>query len=267
MKRLAIFAHFDAQNEVKRYVLHYLEALLAHCDRVIFVSVSDLSRACVEKLKALSCEVFIKDGNVGFDFGMWKLALAKADWCAYEELLLVNSSVLGPLSPLGHCFDRMSRASCDVWSLTDNVEIDWHLQSYFLVFKSRVFHSDAFKTFWNGVLEYRDKQQVIRSYEVGLSIFMREQGFRLEPMFPQAELIHRNPLDYLRFARRRRNPTCAFPADLLRMGMPLVKVELLRDNPQKTRLGPVRREMTKRGYDTSLIEFDRPIRQNGWPYD
>ena len=41
--RLALFAHFDAQDQVKRYVVEYLAQLRTVCERVVFVSTSRLA--------------------------------------------------------------------------------------------------------------------------------------------------------------------------------------------------------------------------------
>ena len=57
--------------------------------------------------------------------------------------------------------------------MTDSFEIRWHVQSYFLVIKRRALQSLAFSQFFNAVLPYRDKDQVIRSYELGLTRFLR----------------------------------------------------------------------------------------------
>jgi lipopolysaccharide biosynthesis protein len=266
MNRVAVFAHFDAQNEVKRYILHYLAALRAHCSRVIFVSVSKLPEQEQAKLRTLCDQVLLKN-NRGFDFGMWKYALEHVDLASSDELLLVNSSVFGPITPLATVIERMSNDPCDVWAMTDNREHRWHLQSYFLVFKTAALHSAAFQDFWHKVVEFHDKKQVILSYEIGLSTFMEEHGFRLKPAFWQDAAANLDKLGLLRPRRAMQNPTCANPLALLSMGMPFVKVELLRDNPVKVRLAPVREALARTGYDTSLIEFDRPRQVRGWPFD
>ena len=44
MKRIAIYAHYDARGEVKRYVLHTLRHLREECDEVHFVSTAVFTR-------------------------------------------------------------------------------------------------------------------------------------------------------------------------------------------------------------------------------
>src|SRR5690606_12984350 len=94
----------------------------------------------------------------------------------------------------------------------------------------------------------------IRSGEVLLSTILREAGFTGRPAFPTDSIRER--AGSLR--RRLSNPTAAFPGELLDAGMPYLKVNVLRDNPFRVRRGPLRRRMKARGYDLSLVAFDRP---------
>ncbi|MCC6528304.1 MAG: hypothetical protein IT373_37010 [Polyangiaceae bacterium] len=257
MRRLAIYAHFDPDNEVKRYVLHTLGELGRDCERLDFVSTSPLPAAEQGKLRGSCASVTLKD-NVGYDFGMWQRALAETDLEAWDEIVLANSSVFGPVFPMSSAYERAG--SADFWGMTDNHDIAWHLQSYFLVFRRPVLRSAAFRQFWQSVLPYRDKFQAIRAYEVGLTRFLREAGFRARALYPVRSLFPPWPLRGL-YRKPDDNATCYHPLRLLRAGMPLVKVQLLRDNPVDVRLGPVVRYLERTGYDLSLIDFLLPARR------
>jgi rhamnosyltransferase len=263
MKRIALFAHFDADAVVRPYVLHFLKALRTVASDIFFVSTSPLTEAELDKVRPY-CSSAITKENVGFDFGMWSEAMKQVDLDSCDALILSNSSVFGPLSPLAPIFERMKDA--DVWGMTDNVEIAWHLQSYFLVFGKRVLASPAFRQFWQTILPYRNKEQVIRSYEIGLSTLLVDQGFSLKafvpietlrrPLPPMA-MMRRNITSWWKMLTHDVNPTCSMPAQLLRAGMPFVKLELLRDNPLFVPLEPVLELMKESGWDMSMIEFDR----------
>ncbi len=258
-KRLAIYAHYDAEAEVKRFTTHYLAELNEHCSRVDFVSTAPLSETELSKV-APYCEQALTKDNSGFDFGMWKHVLDDIDFDEWDELLLTNSSVFGPLRPLAPMFEKMSGDDCDFWGVSDNFEGEWHIQSYFLVFKRAVLSSDAFKQFWADVQSHDDKLQVIRSYEIGLSRRLAEAGFHGRAYVPVDTLFSNGPMALVdRFVRNKeRSPLCFHPLRTLRKGVPFVKAELLRDNPAEVWLPPVRRELRRSDYDLSLIEFDRP---------
>jgi rhamnosyltransferase len=255
MNRVAIFAHFDRQNEVKPYVQFYLERLREVCSRVVFVSTARLPPSGIERLRPYADQILLRE-NVGWDFGMWKHALEHTDLSGSEELVLTNSSLFGPVYPLGPIFEQMSAKPCDFWGMTDNFEIRWHLQSYFLVFKRNVTHSDSFRLFWNSVLPYRNKSAIVSSYELGLTSFLVDSGFQPGAFLPTeawSSWLWRRRMDL----ERRWNPTLFYPEKLLSFGMPFVKVMLLRDNVGDVRLDPVYEGMSRAGYDMSLVAFDR----------
>lgn len=278
MRRLALFAHFDAGARVRPFILQYLRELRAVCDDIIFVSTASLSEAELAKV-APYCSRAMRRPNVGFDFGMWRDAMEGLDFGPWDELVLANSSVFGPLWPLSYAFDRMRDVGCDAWGMTANFEIAWHLQSYFLVFRRPILEAPLLKSFFRGILPYQDKNQLIRSYEVGLSRLLLDHGFTLRSFAEESDL-HGGLLpaatavvDFrtwwssaarrIGVAHRAVNPTTTQPVDLLRAGMPFVKIELLRDNPRSIPLEPVLAEMRRTGWDMSLMEFDRPFKARG----
>lgn len=256
MKRLTIFAHYDGQSEVKPYIRYLLERLRDVSHRIVFISASELPREQQDVARRWADDVIIRR-EPGYDFGMWKQGLGTVDLHEWDELVLTNSSIFGPVHPLPPLMERMSRHPCDFWGPTENWELTHHLQSYFLVFKRPVLRSEAFADFWRSVFPFRDKGQVIRSYEVGLTIYLEESGFTGAAAFPSEELFPPYPLKSL-YSVRRGNTTCLYPDRLLVAGMPFVKCEALRDNPARVPLGRVRRLMERAGYDMDLIEFDRP---------
>lgn len=254
MKRLAIYAHYDSRDEVKPFTRHFLRCLADHCERVDFVSTARLSSAELDKV-APHCERRFTRDNVGYDFGMWQHALRDVDLTAWDELIITNSSVFGPIFPFSEMFDHMDRQQLDFWGATDNCDIDWHLQSYFVAFRRKVLCSPSFTQFWRSVLPYENKHQVIRSYEVGMSQFLLQQGFVGDAYVPVRTLFPPWPFN-LRHKRRRHDATIWNPVRLLRRRMPFVKVALLRDNPGEQKLEPVYDFMQRAGYDSSLIELD-----------
>src|SRR6185295_17213274 len=112
-----LFAHFDADAIVRPYVLHLLKELRTIADAIFFVSNSPLSEVELDKVRAYCSRATTKE-NVGFDFGMWSEAMKHVDLDSYDELVLSNSSVFGPLRPLAPIFEKMEGVG-DVWGMTD----------------------------------------------------------------------------------------------------------------------------------------------------
>ena len=234
--KLAIYAHFSPCDRIVTHAWQYLNELLDLGFKVIFVSNSLVCIEDEDKLKRRSIEVIFRD-NVGLDFGMWKSALAQQDMRECSELLLTNSSVIGPLAPLAPIFEEAKKWNCDFWGLTDSFEMAPHLQSYFIVMRKRVIISDAFRSFWESVLPYQSKYQIIRSYELGLTVWLEENGFSWRPLIYQMDVwkSHHANRSLLRkvFDKLSRtkvfmdNTTLSYPALILQMGFPFIKSSLL----------------------------------------
>ena len=250
MNRIAFFAHFDPDSEVKPFTEVMLQHLRSVASSVVFASTATLSEAEVEKVKRHAQHVFLLE-NAGYDFAMWRHALENVAIDDYDEVILTNSSVIGPVFPLAPIFERMTADPCDFWGMTDSLQYSWHLQSYFIVFKKQVIASPAFRRFWNSVLPYRSKVQVIRSYEIGLSSFLVDGGFRGRAF---AGVDSWAPRVFKK--RRITSPTTRYPRKLLDLGMPFVKVSVLRDNPLRMNLAPLLRTMQTAGYPSTLIPYD-----------
>jgi rhamnosyltransferase len=255
-KRLGIFAHYDAQDEVRPSIEHYVRHLRAECDELVFVSTSALADVELAKVRPYCREAILRP-NVGFDFAMWQLGLQRVDLDAFDEVVLANSSVLGPVRPLGDLFRRMAKIPCDFWGVTESREHCVHLQSYFLVFRARVLRSNAFRTFFEAVLPFTDKQQVIYSYELSLTRWFEEQGFTWTAAFPYAHFEGQGP----RGAKEPLNPAVLCAAQLLRLGDPFVKAEVFRLTPSLVRLRDVQRALAATGYGDELLRLDRRARK------
>ena len=247
MRRVAIFAHYDSQDRVKRYVIHHLSALREVCSEVHFASTAKLS---VDELAAVDGIVASQhlSENKGYDFGMWRRVLATLDLGDWDELVLTNSSVLGPLVSLVPVFRSMQESTCDFWGMSDNLDFEYHLQSYFLVFRKPILHSGHLEAFFSSVLPYQHKEQTILSYEVGLTHFLLDQGFAPDVVASVFDFDKR---------LRRSNALLYAPISVIDRGVPYVKAELLRDNPHQVCLAAVRKRMEALGYPWNLVEIER----------
>ena len=176
MNRVCVFAHYDKANMVDDYVYYYLNELLTVIQKLVFVTVSDISKKDVERLKSLNIEV-IKRENIGYDFYSYKVGIERLDLDFYEELIICNDSAFGPIVPMKNIFDKMQDEECDFWGITDSGLIAYHLQSYFLVFRKSILQSLVFSRFWDEVKILEDKNEIIKQYEVGISQTLLKESY------------------------------------------------------------------------------------------
>lgn len=195
MRRAAVFAHYDKDNIIDEYVIYYLKALKQICDKVVFVSCCELPAAEADKLSGIADLTVVEKHNE-YDFGSYKrgfFALKnKGTLEEIDELIFANDSCYGPLFPLENIFAEMEAKNPDFWGITKNrfgmkffkqqiiVCVRPHLQSYFLVFSQKVFNSDCFLEFFENIKHQTTKNEVIINYEIGLSEFLIENGFKYD---------------------------------------------------------------------------------------
>lgn len=194
VKRLCLFAHFDRDNIVDEYVLFYLQDLRKVAEKIVFISTSRLNSETISALKNICDSVIIRK-NVGYDFASWQAALKSETLKDFDELILCNDSVYGPLFPLGKIFSEMKERECDFWGITSNYDIAYHLQSYFIVFRKTVFSSGIFKKFWEGTAIPVSKDKVIKHCEVGLSQTLLNAGFKAST-YVQYRFLFRHAIVY-----------------------------------------------------------------------
>lgn len=258
MNRLILFAHFDAEDQVKPYILFHLQALKALGGRIHFISNSPLPPSEIKKIEPLVERTLLRE-NKGLDFGMWKAGMAGLDLSSFDEVVLTNSSVVGPLCPLAPIFERMASTPCDFWAMTESLEHFRHLQTFFMVFRKRVASSSAFAQFFDSVLSYQSKLQVVHAYELGLTTFLRENGFQSAVAFPltrqcsffQNLAVRRTLFNHV---RPRKNPTLKYPDLLLQAGMPYLKTMLFAQNPCGIRMKALLWLIRKTGFSLDLLK-------------
>ena len=245
MKAL-IYAHYEAEGRILPYVTLFLRECYESGYAVIFISTSVIRPDHLHKIEPY-CSVIRQVDNIGYDFYAWKTGLQAIPYQHFSQVILANSSIIGPLFPLSDVFRKMGQESVDFWGLTESFEFNYHLQSYFLAFNSKILQSPAFKSYWDRLQPINDREQVIARYELQLTEYFRQQGFVSAVYLTHKQIQQvRNPsLDYIPH-----NATIRYPFELLALKYPFVKIQLLRDNPCQLDTGRLIREINDQtGYN------------------
>jgi lipopolysaccharide biosynthesis protein len=264
-KRLTIFANFSDPT-VPAYVLYHLGALRKLSSKLIFASNSPISESSWAELNAV-CDLVVERSNKGYDFAAWRdviLAERMSDW---HEVLLTNSSVIGPLFDLSPMFEEMQSRACDFWGLTHSVNVQPHIQSYFVCFRSRLTTAPVWEEFWRRVDDKLNKRQVIRKYEVQFKTIFESHGFVGDTYLPQ---MRKSGMERVFFRRlnsplplfvvldkNRTNPTIHSPLELIESGLPYLKASLLWGHNRRQPF-PLQKIMALKNvdYDWSLLGLD-----------
>ena len=65
-----------------------------------------------------------------------------------------------------------------------------HVQSYFIVFKQKIFTQDFFADFMQSIKHLQTKKEIISKYEIGLTELLKEKGFKFKTFINAYENIN-----------------------------------------------------------------------------
>ncbi|MFJ4133620.1 rhamnan synthesis F family protein [Pseudomonas cyclaminis] len=238
MKRICLFAGYNAAGIIQPYVIDYLNELSRYCD-VYYMADGVLQDGELKKLEAMCKGAWLLNHGK-YDFGSYsELAKSKVGWAAiaeYDELIFANDSCFC-VNNFASVFNKMQRADADAWGLLATDENNkgyfytfseylniptkmvplFCVGSYFLAFRKNVINDPDFVKFVNSVEEESDRYVVCIKYEMGLTKFLQKKKFKVSTYI---EIVYRNVTIYDEQAFR-----------LLKKGFPLIKVRIFKDNP------------------------------------
>lgn len=228
LRRVCLFAHYHPRQRIRPPLLQYVTALQA-CGYQTFVACSgDAPPPEADRLalEATGATMFHRQ-NAGLDFGAWQHLIRKGCADGADRILLANDSVFGPFHPLDQVVDRMEAGRNDVWGLIESRQRTWHLQSWFLQFTGDAFRHERVRTLFAQPFERMDKDAVIERGELALGDTLRETGMRCDALVKyrdgtRSARHHSLNMMHLDWAH-----------NLLALGMPFIKIELLRLNPMR----------------------------------
>lgn len=158
-KRLGIFAFYDREGVVDRYVEYLLHDILNCLEKLVIVCNGALTHEGYSILQKYTDNIFIRD-NTGYDAMAYKMALTQYwGWekvAGFDELLLFNDTFYGPFISFQTIFDQMEENPADFWGLTkyyggaENCgKRPEHIQLNFLVIRKKMLNDNVFISYWS----------------------------------------------------------------------------------------------------------------------
>ena len=214
-KRITLFAAYDPDGIIDESVLIFVKELSKYSD-VYFLSDSNLQNS---ELKTITPFVKGAWGirHENYDFGSYmRLAKYFVGWETiekYDELLFVNDSsyLISSLEPV---FNKMDKKNVSWWGMQatkgmyatkdkksncfknkislDKVknkilkdyfkedQFDFHIGSYFLVFRKNIIKDKNFQNFINNISRQKNKKNVILKYEIGLTKYLLSHKYNFD---------------------------------------------------------------------------------------
>lgn len=211
-KRLVIYFHYDPAGQVDKACRLAVSAMAKVAQAVVFVSNGRLESASSAWLSQQAGIRLLERENVGLDVGAYRQALLELEpegLEGYEELVLMNYTLAGPVGTLEPMFEAMDqRPELDFWGLTRHYAMKsrrfggkggWvseHLQSHFLAIRPRLFSSAAFWAYWRQMPLPKCYEESVMRHEVCFTGYFAAQGFRWDSFVNTDDLaaIYVNPI-------------------------------------------------------------------------
>lgn len=187
MKRLVIMVCYSITGEIEGYKRKIIDSVNTYADSFIVVINGNISKESYSFLKSRSLKILLRE-NIGYDAGAYKDAISHLDLNFYDELLLMNDTFYGFFYSLEEFFCKTTiMEEVDFWGLTkhpegifDNDHIGEHIQAYFILIKSRMLHSNIFRSFWNNLEYPRSYCEAVKNFEIYFTVFFQKYGFKGE---------------------------------------------------------------------------------------
>ena len=191
--RYAVFAGFNANGTIDDYVITYLKGLDEVTDGIVYIADSSLNDGELKKLKGINILYTNHTRHEEYDWGSYKRGynwlkenkyLEKAD-----ELIFANDSCYAPITSFKPMFKTMAnKKELSFWGDLQNTQFNKHLQSYFLVFRKNIINSKSFNDFMNKVTHHNDHRYYITEYEIKITPFLEQLGYKWDSYMPYNKL-------------------------------------------------------------------------------
>lgn len=187
MKNLAIFAGFNQDNILTDDTFFYISELSKIYD-VIVVFDNDLNNNDLVKLNKNCLKVIAKRHGL-YDFGSYQIGINYAknniNIDEYSSILIANDSVFMVEKDIKGIVNQYNpNGNIDFWGVYYNTmerylgsDYHAHIQSYFVIFGSKMIRSKAFYDFFDLIKKEKSKIDIINKYEIGMTKFFLERGF------------------------------------------------------------------------------------------
>lgn len=194
MKRYAIYFFYDKDGIVDKYVIYFLENLKPYIQYLLFISGVRLGEKEKKKLTNIA-EKICEYEQEAINANVYKEALKKglsgdAHFLKqYDEILLLNDTVWGPVSSFQQLFETTQTYDVDFWGITqcygDN-HTPPYIDSGFIAVRKNMFLSESFILYWNKFPQLHTSDESFSLFESSFTSWFKAKGYHYK-VFVDAE--------------------------------------------------------------------------------
>lgn len=194
LKRCGIFVVYDRKGIIDDYCVYILKELKTVCSNVAVICNGEITKNSMRILEKEADLVFVRE-NKGYDALAYKFGLEQLiGWTSvadYDEVILANDSFYGPFWPLADILMSMEDKEVDFWGITAQEPmlnifgsvyphkwLPYHIQTYFIVIRSRLLYAPEFREFWDMLdIGKGGFTEAVSGFELAFTSYFQQQGF------------------------------------------------------------------------------------------
>ena len=228
-QRLGIYFFYDGQGIIDDYVFYFLKEIRPLLNDLYIVCNGTVEEKSLARLRQDISENVILRENSGLDAGAYKAVQQQIGFdqlTSYDELVLMNYTVFGPLTSFDEMFATMAAKDLDFWGITSHAEVEGnpfpqngfinmpeHIQSHFIVIRKTVLVSSAYQKYWEELPKIENYEDSVSCFECTFTYHFSSLGFHWATYTGTEGMIDISP-----------NPIIAIPLELVKFhNCPIIK--------------------------------------------
>ena len=187
-KKIAIFAAYRKSFDLATDLT--LCELKKRDFSVVFVSNCSLSKDFIHQIKS-KADIVIQRGNYGRCIAAYKTAylfLHANKFYGADNILFLNDTMIFPVCNTDIFWKDLDRSKADVAGIFESYEFCYHLQSYFLYCKNKIFLNQNFYNFWLKYIPINSKQLIIKHGELEFSKMLSDYNISTYAFINESKL-------------------------------------------------------------------------------
>ncbi len=191
--RLLIFFFYDRDGIVDNYISYMLNDIKENVKDIIVVCNGEITDAGRRVFAKFTSNIIERE-NKGFDVWAYKTALESLGWeklDMYDEIVLMNFTMMGPIYPFRIMFDEMAKRDIDFWGITQFYKTDFdpwgglpdgyipdHIQSHFITVRKEMINSPVFHDYWDHMPMIKGYMDSVINHESKFTKYFEKEGFK-----------------------------------------------------------------------------------------
>lgn len=195
IRRYGVYVFYDRDGIADGYNDVFLKGLKEEVSHLLVICNGKIQKDDRKRLEKIADEVLIRE-NKGYDVTAYREGILKPGFeklSEYDEVVICNDTMYGPLYSFSEMFGTMARKDLDFWGITCFHKVPFdpfgtisygyiptHIQSFFMVFRQSLVKSREFQEYWEKFPKVHNYEEAIGFHEAVFTKKFADYGFRWE---------------------------------------------------------------------------------------